>query len=212
MVLLPIIQVLLLMNITHPNKRFLFLSLLLVIVLVTKAQEKTSPEKKYALSATIGNGLMYNIQNRETIFGNLFLSPSVRIMWKPNHLLNIGIESGYLTVSKQDSIIVSTPFDSTSFKARLNAIPILLVFNMKVAKIDLFYGMGLSYLTTRLEAFDERVVVGNWYYCYNIALAYNYPITKNIDIGIEAKSYFFPKLQTLTGGISINLSYQFLHW
>ena len=83
---------------------------------------------------------------------------------------------------------------------------------MKVSKIDLYYGMGISYLTTHLEAFDEKVVVGNWYYCYDIALAYNYPLTKNLEIGIEAKSYFFPKLQTFTGGIAINLSYQFLHW
>ena len=112
------------MNITHPNKGLLLLTLFLALVLITKAQGKTGFEKKYALSATFGNGLIYNIQNREALLDNLFYSPSVRLMWKPNHLLNIGIESGYLTISKQDSMIVSTPFGSTSFKARLNAIPI----------------------------------------------------------------------------------------
>jgi hypothetical protein len=200
------------MNIIHPNKLFLFITLFFASLLLTKAQDKPSIEKKYALSATIGSGLIYNIQNRDPFFDNLFYSPSLRIMWKPDHLLNIGLESGYLTISKLDSMIVSTPFDSTTFKARLNAIPMLLVFNMKVSKIDLYYGMGLSYLTTHLEAFDEKVIVGNWYYCYNIALAYNYPISKKMEIGIEAKSFFFPKLQTIAGGIAINFSYRFLQW
>ena len=202
----------LLMNITLPNKWFLLSFFFLSSFLYINAQEKLSSEKQFALSATIGNGLTYNIQNQNPLLGNIFYSPTIRLLWEPNHRLNIGLESGYLTISKLDSTIVSTPYGDTTFKARLNAIPLLLVFNMKVSKINLFYGMGISYLTTRLEAFDEKVKVGNWYYCYNIAIAYKYPVTKNIGIGIEAKSYFFPKLQTVTSGLSINLNYQFLHW
>ncbi len=202
----------LLMNITLPNKWFLLSFFFLSFFLFVNAQEKLSSEKQFALSATIGNGLMYNIQNQKPVLDNIFYSPTLRLLLELNHHLNIGLETGYLTISKLDSTIVSTPYGDTTFKARLNAIPLLLVFNMKVSKIDLYYGLGISYLTTHLEAFDEKVKVGNWYYCTNIAIAYKYPITKNIGIGIEAKSYFFPKLQTVTSGLSINLNYQFLRW
>jgi len=200
------------MNITLPNKWFLLSFFFLTSFLFINAQEKGSSEKQFALSATFGNGLNYNIQNQNSVLDNIFYSPTIRLLWEPNHRLNIGLESGYLTISKLDSTIVSTPYGDTTFKARLNAIPLLLVFNMKVSKIDLYYGLGISYLTTHLEAFDEKVKVGNWYYCYNFAIAYKYPITRNIGIGIEAKSYFFPKLQTVTSGLSINLNYQFLQW
>lgn len=186
--------------------------LFLTSFIIINAQEQVKDEKRFALSVTIGNGFNYNIQNQKPVMDNIFYSPAIRLLWEPNHLLNIGVETGYLTISKQDSTIVSTPYGQTIFKARLNAIPLLLVFNMKVSKINLYYGLGVSYLTTHLQAFDEKVVVGNWYYCYNVALAYNYPLSKNVNIGIEAKSYFFPKLQTMTGGVAINLNYKFLHW
>ncbi len=213
MVLLPIIQVLLLMNITHLNKGILLLFFLYVFTQKVNAQEKSSSDNKnFALSATIGNGLTAIIAYNNSFADNIFYSPSVRLLWKPNHLLNIGVESAYLTVSKQDSTLASTAFGETALRARLNAIPLLVVFNMKISKIDLYYGIGISSVTSRLEAFGDRVVVTNWYYCYNLAIAYSYPIARNIEIGIEAKSYFFPKLQKISGGLHVNLSYYFLRW
>ena len=189
------------MNIILLNKNILFFSLLIIFTQSVNAQETKTFEKGFALSVNIGNGLIANIDSKNNIFDNIFYSPSIRVLWEPNHLLNIGLESSYLTMLKQDSSIVSTSFGTTIYKARLNAIPILLVFNMKVAKIDLYYGIGLSYVTSRLEAFSDRVIVSNWYYCYDLAIAYKYPLSKKIDIGIEAKSYFFPKLPA---GVVIN--------
>jgi hypothetical protein len=212
MELLQIIQVLLLMNIIPLNKNLLFFFIFLVFINYTHAQEKNSLKKGYSLSLSIGNGIIANIDQHKKFTDNIFYSPSLRFLWKPDHILNIGIESAYLTVSKQDSTLASTAFGATALRARLNAIPLLLVFNMKVSKIDLFYGIGLSYVTSRLEAFGEKVVVSNWYYCYDIAIAYTHPLSKKIDIGIEGKSYFFPKLQKVSGGIVINFTYRILSW
>jgi len=212
MVLLQIIQVLLLMNIILQIKKLLLLFVFFVFVNYSYAQEKNRLKKGYSLSASIGNGVIANIDLHKKFNENIFYSPSVRLLWKPDHILNIGIESAYLTVSKQDSSLASTAFGATALRARLNAIPILIVFNMKVSKVDLYYGIGLSYVTSRLEAFGEKVVVNNWYYCYDIAIAYSHPLSKNIDIGIEAKSYFFPKLQKVSGGIVFNFSYRILSW
>ncbi|MFZ4413919.1 MAG: hypothetical protein ACOYOV_12615 [Bacteroidales bacterium] len=199
------------MNIIHLNKNVLFFCLLIFTQGVYSQEEKVA-KKEFSLAATIGNGLIANIDNTKKFNENIYFSPSLRILWKPNRLLNIGIESAYLTISKQDSTTVSTEFGSTALRARLNGIPLLLVFNMKISKIDVFYGIGLSYVTSRLEAFGERVVVSNWYYCYDVALAYSHPLSKNLAIGIEAKTYFFPKLQKISGGLLINFSYRFLRW
>ena len=199
------------MNITLLNKNIIFL-ILIAFTLNINAQETKPNNKGFALSFNIGNGLIANIDAKNNLTDNIFYSPSIRVLWEPNHLLNIGIESSYLTMLKQDSSTVSTTFSSTIFRARLNAIPILLVFNMKVAKIDLYYGIGLSYVTSKLEAFNDRVEVSNWYYCYDLAIAYKYPLSKSIDIGIEAKSYFFPKVLKISGGAVINFTYTFLKW
>jgi hypothetical protein len=178
----------------------------------TFGQDSLAKKKGFALSASIGSGYIANIDQEKSFNENIFFSPSVRVMWKPNHRLNIGVETAYLTVSKLDSTLQSTPFGSTILKARLNAIPLLLVFNMKIAKIDLYYGIGVSYTTSHLQAFEERIVVSNWYYCYNFGFAYNRSITKNLELGIESKTYFFPKLQKVSSGLELILSYRFLRW
>jgi hypothetical protein len=200
------------MNIILLNKRLVFLPFLICFIPILSAQNAKSDKKNFAVSAEFGSGYIANIDLEKSFSENIFFSPSARLLWKPNHKLNIGFESSYITVSKLDSTLQSTPFGSTILKARLNAIPMLLVFNMKIAKIDLYYGIGVSYVTSRLEAFEEKVVVSNWYYCYDIALAYNHPLTKNLDIGIESKTYFFPKLQKVSSGLTINFSYRFLRW
>ncbi len=196
------------MNIIHPNKSLWFLFFLILFTQRANAQEEINTTEKFALYTTVGNGLTGIIAYNNIFLDNLFYSPSLRILWKPNHLLNIGIESAYLTVSKQDSTLTTTPFGTTVLKARLNAIPLLLVFNMKFSKIDLYYGIGVSYVTSRLQAFEEKVVISNWYYCYDAAIAYSLPISRKINIGLEAKSYFFPKLQKISGGLVLNFSYR----
>ncbi len=199
------------MNITHLNKSILIL-FLLVFANEFYAQNKIDKARNFALSATITNGFLANINYETDFTKNIYYSPSARLLWKPNHKLNIGIESGYLTISKIDSSVVSTAFGNTSFKARLNALPLLLVFNMNISKIQFYYGIGLSRITSRLEAFNDKVVVRSWYYCYNTSIAYSCKLSKNIELGIEAKSYFFPKLQKISGGAVVNLSYNFLKW
>ncbi len=200
------------MNIILLNKKSLILICLLMAGVSVYSQEHPFAEKGYSLSAYFGSGFIANIDNTKKFNENIYYSPALRLLWKPDHLLNIGLESAYLTISKQDSTTVSTDFGSTAFRARLNAIPILLVFNMKFSKIEFYYGIGISYVTSRLEAFNERVVVSHWYYCYDVAIAYSHPLSKNLAIGIEAKTYFFPKLQKVSGGLLINFSYRFLKW
>lgn len=213
MVWLQIIQVLLLMNIIQLNKKNLLIILIHLFVITNGLSQEEKPVlKKFALNATIGNGIIANFGNNTHSINNIYYAPTLRVLWKPNHILNIGIETGYLTISKQDSDLVSTSFGNTIFKARINAIPVLLVFNMKISKIDLYAGIGISSITSRLEAFQDKVIVNDWYYAYNLGIGYSFPISKDFHIGIETKTYFFPRIQKISGGLVINFSYSFLKW
>jgi len=200
------------MNIIHLNRSYLILWLLIFLANATFAQDSLKKDRGYALSASIQGGATANIDQHNELFENVFFSPGLRLLWKPNHRLTIGLESAYLTISKLDSTFQSTPYGTTFMKARLNAVPLLLVVNMKISKIDLYYGIGLSYVTSRLEAFDQKVVVSNWYYCYDLAFAYHFPLTKNMEFGVESKTYFFPKLLKISSGLFVNVSYRFLRW
>lgn len=201
------------MNIIHLNKKILFLILInLGLILNAISQNNNLKNTNFTLNISFGNSLIANFDNEIIHLNSFYYSPNLRVLWKPNHLLNIGVESAYLTISKQDSDQVSTSFGNTIFKARLNAIPILLVFNMKISKLDLYSGIGVSNIISRLEAFEEKVFVNDWYYCYNLGIGYSQSLTKDFEIGIDAKSYFFPRIQKISGGIAVTISYYFFRW
>ncbi|MFC2130428.1 hypothetical protein ACFLSQ_03235 [Bacteroidota bacterium] len=140
------------------------------------------------------------------------ITPSLRLIWEPDHRLNIGFETGLLHIEHHS--IEEKLYESgiTDFYASLNAIPILAVFNMEVWKIDVYAGMGVSYVWTEIEAFDEKVISDDWNYCMMFSGGYTYMFTDWIGLGAEFKSYFFTKLDKRVGGLQLKLKWSLMKW
>lgn len=140
------------------------------------------------------------------------LSGSTRIMWHPNRRLRIGVESGFLNVifKKMDS--VETEFGNTNFSSRINAVPILLVFNMQVWEIDLYAGTGGVVLSSHVKSFGKSNHIIDYDYCLMFSTSYSYPLTKYMEIGVEASTYYYSQLKTFSGGLGLNLKFIPFKW
>jgi hypothetical protein len=195
------------MSIILRNKYYvLALGLLFAINIVLYAEK---PDSLFSISVDATPGLTANIESGKITQVNF--APSFRLFWKPNHLLNIGIETSFLKLDRETRTNIETEFGTTYFKAKLNAIPILLVFNMKVWHVDVYGGMGVSYVTSKVEAFDTKVIAHIWRYAYCFGVGYTYPI-KRFGIGVEARMYSFAKLEKTMIGIMPKLTYDFYKW
>ena len=138
MAFFPIIHHSLLFTIMYAKKSILAVFLLASLSCIAQEQFTSSPRRKgaYSLVAYISSGAsLYTSESDAPNFlnpkvRNLHPIVSVRVMWHPDQLLKVGLETGHLTFYSytfSDSL-------RTSGKARLSAIPLLVEWSMSVTK------------------------------------------------------------------------------
>jgi len=200
------------------NKKLLFLFGLLLCLLTSSAQEEFSsqPTKRaqYSWVAYFSGGAGYYVSNKgappylSRNISNLSHVTTFRIMWFPDHLLHVGLETGHLTFytyNFRDSV-------NTGGVVKLKAIPVLIEWNMAVTKrLNLFAGSGVYFLTTNLDyrgkTTSNKLSIG-----WMAAGSYIFPLSKNLGLGTELK--WMNAAETSNGILSLQaqLVWKFLNW
>ena len=137
-------------------------------------------------------GASYNLKEDNFKSTMINFSPSLRLLWKPDHRLNIGIETTYMMVRKTE-----TEKNRQNLHAKLEALPIYLVFNMTVMNIDMTGGIGISYMKSTISAFNDLSIATDWHYCFNFAIGYSYYFTPGFGAGFETKLFSLSKTDDL---------------
>lgn len=139
---------------------------------------------------------------------NLGHVASIRIMWHPDHLLKVGLETGHMT------------FYSYKFKdsvgeqgtMRLKAIPILIEWSMAVTKrLNLFAGAGTYLLRTNLD-YRGKTVSPKLSTGWMAAASYIHPLSTNVGLGAEVK--WMDTAEANNGMVAgqLQLVWRFLNW
>jgi hypothetical protein len=139
---------------------------------------------------------------------NLSHVATFRIMWHPDHLLHVGLETGHLTFYTyrfRDSA-------NTEGTVRLSAVPLLVEYNMAVTKrLNLFAGTGVYFLRTNLDyrgkTTSQKLSIG-----WMAAGSYIHPLSANVGLGTEIK--WMNAAETSNGILSVQLQlvWKFLNW
>jgi hypothetical protein len=187
--------------------------LLVVMLLFTiantglKAQEKDS---LYHINFNIGFGTAFYLtdMNYKNLSDNYPFVFTFRFMWEPEHLLRLGIESGYLPLFYLESKFHDTIFGDTEAELSLNSIPILGVFAMEVFQnFEVLGGVGGFLLISEVTSFDNYVLSTSWSNAYELGFSYLHPINKKLKIGGEFKTYYITKLENYDMVFQIALKY-----
>src|SRR3954469_971742 len=123
------------------NKSFLLSVMLFAASFTSVAQQEDismqgERTKKYALILYLSGGLGYFPSNDgapaylQPKRGRVNPVTTARIMWKPDHRLKAGLETGYMTFYSYSL----TTTDGVPGKVSLDAIPFLLEFSVSVKK------------------------------------------------------------------------------
>ncbi|HVF96981.1 MAG TPA: hypothetical protein VM871_06660 [Flavisolibacter sp.] len=139
---------------------------------------------------------------------NLGHVASLRIMWHPDHLLKVGVETGNMTFYSytfKDSVGVEG-------KMKLQAIPVLVEWTMAVTKrLNLFAGSGVYLLRTNLDYRGKTVspkVSSGWM----AAASYIFPLGKNVGLGTEVKWMDTAEANDGMIALQAQLVWRFLNW
>lgn len=135
-------------------------------------------------------------------------SPTFRFKWKPNRKLSVGVESGYIPILFTDSKVI-TENGKENFKGSMYGIPALIIFNYDISILSLFGGFGTSYLMSDITALNQNYKSNTWIDTYNYGIGLSIPLAHNFSIGIEAKGFFFSKINKLIGQAGVNVKYGF---
>jgi len=132
---------------------------------------------------------------------------TVRIMWHPDHLLRVGIESGYVTF--YDYTVQN---GATKGKVRLSGIPVLLVWSMALSKrFNVFAGVGSYFMATDLT-YKDKVRSSTLALGINASVNYVQPITPKLGIAAELKWIDATQTKDYAMSAQLMLVWKFLEW
>lgn len=168
----------------------------------------------YSISTEIGVGYSryFTTMGYDDLNKNGF-SGTVKVMWNPEHLLSIGLETGYQYFYSIDINNYDTEFGTTQFKASMYAVPVFFVFAMKVApNVKLTAGTGIHLLYNSGEIFGDKIESNQISIGAHAGVAYTYPINNSMSIGGELMYSYISKLQDQTLAIQFIFIYDFFKY
>lgn len=168
----------------------------------------------YSLTTEIGLGysryfttMDYNDLNKSGFSG------TVKVMWNPEHLLSIGLETGYQYLYSIDIKNYDTEFGTTEFSASMVSVPVFVVFAMKIMpNLRLTAGTGIYLLYNQGNIFNDNLKSSQISIGAHGGIAYAYPISNSISLGGELLYSYISKLQDQTVAIQFLFVYDLLEW
>lgn len=162
-------------------------------------------DSTFHVSTYLGVGYARFISDLDTEgFNKSGFAGTIRLMWEPDHLLSLGLESGYLQLYKLSNKQVSVLGNDFEVSTELTAIPIFTVFSMKIIKnFKLSIGSGLLILGSSVDALGNPVSSSQTSTGAFGAASYLYPLSKMFFLGGELKYYYINKIEN--GDLTLQL-------
>jgi hypothetical protein len=130
----------------------------------------------------------------ESRFGPSFTG---RLLWRPGHLLGIGVQSGLTSISRLTAASPGEPLVLTT-------VPAMLVFSMAAHGFDAAIATGWHrYIVTT----EGRTVSSAWELSYVVSAGYTYPLTDAFGIGAEAAFGALPERETNYVSLQLRATY-----
>jgi len=224
MVFSPIIQWLLPTNTTYNNmKRTIALLAAIGISLASvyaqpsdSSPASATSDTLYSLTAYVSGGYVHNVSEFTISPAGLDrggMGFAVRIMWKPEHLLRMGLETGRTHVYSVKQEGLQTAYGKTDVNMTLNATPILLVFSMSpFDNLDVYVGGGSAFLSSDAESFGSTSATSSLSGGAMAAVSYMRPLSDAWSIGGEAKWLYFDKYDDMVVSLQVMVSFRFLEY
>jgi hypothetical protein len=174
------------------------------------AGEKSDTTYKVVVYAGLGGSLLVTeagtpsgLQADVSTFGP---AGTFRVMWRPDHLLGVGIETGW---SKLYSYETSGDVKGSVY---LSQVPLYAVFSMKLADpINVFGGYGYSRLTSELD-YGGTTKLGTWSMGWIAACTYERPINEKLGLAAELKWINAVEAKVANITLQVQLVYDLLEY
>jgi len=189
-----------------------FAALIISLTASLSQSYSQTDDSEYAVTTYINAGysrfiseLDYNDLNKNGFSG------TIRLMWEPEHLLSIGIESGYLQLYNITTQITYEDTITFNGSSELTAVPIIAVYSMELFEnFKISVGSGMFLLTSKVDALGNPVNSNQVSTGVLGAVSYLHPLSHSISLGGEIKYYLINKIEDGDLTLQFSLQYRFL--
>jgi hypothetical protein len=135
----------------------------------------------------------------------------IRLMWRPEHLLSVGFESGFHSLYNYKSTIDDPEYGSSNVESSLTGVPVFFVAAMKILpSLEIIGGIGPTFLNTYFDSYGAQSESSQISTSYFVAGKYEYALNKSLGIGGELNYYRINKIEDATLSFQFILSYRLL--
>jgi hypothetical protein len=196
-----------------PYLRSLVVGLVLLLgrPMMAPAQES---EATYGVSLYLGAGYSRFVTDLDIpgLNKNGFTG-TVRLMWEPEHLLSVGLETGYIRLYSFQRNDLTTEFGTADVSSSLSSVPIRATFSMRIVEsVQLTLGLGGFLLFSRVTTPDNETSATQYSTGGFVAASYMKKIGHRLHLGGEVQYSLINKIQDNTLGIQLVLAYRLLEY
>ena len=162
-------------------------------------------DSSFTIIASLSGGITRSVsENQPTLEGSEYtpggFGGAFRLVWHPDHLLMVGVETGLFRVSSLTFPTASVNAQAPDAEASINAVPMLLVFAMKKYGVEISSGLGyyLYYVTTQSRGTGLKGGSSNSEIGYMIGLSYTFELWDRFEIGPDLKWHVITERQVRT--------------
>jgi hypothetical protein len=198
----------------HGTKTYWLLFCCFISSIFSIAQNRDSLIRgEYSLIMQLGAGISYFstrvgvAEDAETKVDRTGIAGTFRLMWQPDHLVSMGVESGYVTLYSY-----SISNGSTKGNLSISAIPLLVEFSMPVLKHVLLHGGAGSYILTTHLDYAGKVTSRAHSLGWMAAASYMHRMSEKISFAAELKWLNASEQQLGSITLQATLAWKFYHW
>jgi hypothetical protein len=195
------------------------LRLLVIVFVMTPATRARAQDTLYALTAYVGAGYTRNMSPYTGVAGLTLrhdrdgMGAFARVMWTPEHLLSVGLETGLARVYAVNAGAVASSYGPTEYRSVLNVVPLSLMFSMHITeRLEGYIGSTSYLLFSRTQSFGNSTFGTMMSIGFSVAFSYMWVVNEEWSAGAEIKWYHIEKSQDDNVSMQAAVSYRLLRW
>jgi hypothetical protein len=194
------------------------ISLLAILLIQGHSLAAQQKGESRSLTLTIGGGYGHYFNTFTNVLDKDIKNnrPSLyaKLMWQPEYLLGIGIESGYYEFYSTTRIETGSSIQKLT--TNLNVIPLFLSFSVKAThhlKVNFATGLGLLDYTILVNKEKKGALSGQSLSMsdFTTGVSWFVPVGKRIEFGAEFKYMYLGKTTDHHVSAFLNLSYNIIN-
>jgi len=187
---------------------------LLFGILAIQSLHAQESDTLYTLDVYAGAGYGYFITDMDVEGLNRGgLNTSIRIMWQPEHLLSVGLQTGYLQFYSFELNDIESGSGTTDIISDLTAVPIGILFSMRILEgLSISAGTSFYILNSYVESHgninqSSDISIGSI-----LSLTYTRALNKSFAVGGEITYNLVNKIQDGSLSLQAVLKYKLLEY